>query len=657
MDEVLSTDPALAYSQLHCDSSQPAYQFPPQPDPNAMEIDAFNVKTPFSRQSRNSRTENKKANQFNQWVRPGVLLCGHCGKEGHLSKRCYQAKRNKNQIQALETTPPTSISTTGSWLSYSTEPIPIVSSSKTTGVNYATIPECQDPILTTTKGATQDAIHSLAYLSQATEYREGPRLSCTINGLSTSCLIDTGATISALRSEVATALNLVIDSSQKLTFTTATGEDASTLGCAAVSVRLGEVSLNLNCHVVDRLAHPLIIGFNDLKTHKAVIDTATGSVKFPGLSSFTSPVAPGSSTASSNFVAPKRYLQKPHSCSVNEALKLPGRHHAYVTIKGPRKTLAMVSTPTNVTLDKLIAVAAGIVQFDHTGLATVKVANLDVKPRITNKGERIAFAEYLPSSFHYINYKDFQPATHSVASISTTTPNNATLDLSGSLGDSLSATETEQMTQLLREFSDCFDSSHRSTTHLVKHHIDTGNERPIASAPHRASAAENDTINGLTDEMLQQGIIRPRRSPWFSPVVLVPKPDGSVRFCVDYRRLSAKTTKDVYPLTRIDDALHSLGKAKYFSTMDLTSSYWQIELDDESKPKSAFVCRRGLFEFIRMPFGLCYAPATMQRLMDSVLAGLKWQTCLVYLDDVITFSPTFEQHCCIHTTSKVNIHG
>ncbi|KAG1222617.1 hypothetical protein G6F68_020592 [Rhizopus microsporus] len=91
--------------------------------------------------------------------------------------------------------------------------------------------------------------------------------------------------------------------------------------------------------------------------------------------------------------------------------------------------------------------------------------------------------------------------------------------------------------------------------------------------------------------------------------------------------------------------------------MDLTSSYWQIELDDESKPKSAFVCRRGLFEFIRMPFGLCYAPATMQRLMDSVLAGLKWQTCLVYLDDVITFSPTFEQHCCIHTTSKVNIHG
>ncbi|KAG0929312.1 hypothetical protein G6F29_012095 [Rhizopus arrhizus] len=200
------------------------------------------------------------------------------------------------------------------------------------------------------------------------------------------------------------------------------------------------------------------------------------------------------------------------------------------------------------------------------------------------------------------------------------------------------------MTSLLQDFSDCFDSTPRSTTPLVQHHIDTGDARPISSPPHRASAAENDTINGLIDEMLQQGIIRPSRSPWSSPVVLVPKPDGTVRFCVDYRRLNGVTTKDVYPLTRVDDALHSLGNAKYFSTMDLTSSYCQIELDEESKPKSAFVCRRGLFEFVRMPFGLCSAPATMQRLMDSVLAGLKWQTCLVYLDDIITFSPTFDQH-------------
>ncbi|KAG1440431.1 hypothetical protein G6F46_012786 [Rhizopus delemar] len=101
--------------------------------------------------------------------------------------------------------------------------------------------------------------------------------------------------------------------------------------------------------------------------------------------------------------------------------------------------------------------------------------------------------------------------------------------------------------------------------------------------------------------MLQQGIIQPSNAPWSSPVVLVKKKDGTAPFCIDYRRLNNVTTRDVYPLPRIDDTLHSLGNAKYFSTLDLTSSYWQIQLDQSNKPKSAFVCRRGLFEFVRMP--------------------------------------------------------
>jgi hypothetical protein len=99
----------------------------------------------------------------------------------------------------------------------------------------------------------------------------------------------------------------------------------------------------------------------------------------------------------------------------------------------------------------------------------------------------------------------------------------------------------------------------------------------------------------------------------------------------------------VYTLPTIDD-LDSLGSAKIFSTLDLTSSYWKIQLDDSSKPKSAFITRRGLFEFSRTSFGLSNAPATMQRLMDSVLSGLKWQVCLVYLDDIIIFSFSVEPH-------------
>ena len=144
--------------------------------------------------------------------------------------------------------------------------------------------------------------------------------------------------------------------------------------------------------------------------------------------------------------------------------------------------------------------------------------------------------------------------------------------------------------------------------------------------------------------MLAQGISQPSASPWASPVVLVPKKDGQLHFCIDYRRLNAVTKKDQYPLPRIDDILDMLDKMRYFSTLDLASGYWQIEMSDGARQKSAFATYRGLHEFVRMPFGLCNAPATFQRLMEVVLAGMVWQCCFVYIDDVLVSSSTLEEH-------------
>ena len=125
---------------------------------------------------------------------------------------------------------------------------------------------------------------------------------------------------------------------------------------------------------------------------------------------------------------------------------------------------------------------------------------------------------------------------------------------------------------------------------------------------------------------------------------MVRKKDGSYRFCVDFRRLNSITKKDVHPLPRIDDALDTLSGSKWFSTLDLASGYWQVEMDPADKEKTAFITPFGLHQFRVMPFGLTNAPSTFQRLMSTVLAGLSWVTCLVYLDDIIIFSRTVEDH-------------
>ncbi|KMQ83515.1 integrase core domain protein [Lasius niger] len=143
--------------------------------------------------------------------------------------------------------------------------------------------------------------------------------------------------------------------------------------------------------------------------------------------------------------------------------------------------------------------------------------------------------------------------------------------------------------------------------------------------------------------MKSQGVIEESRSPWVSPVVMVKKKDGSLRFCVDYRKLNAATVKDSYPLFRIEDILDRLSGNSWFSTLDLKSGYWQVKVNPKDKEKTVFSVGSGLWQFRVMPFGLCNAPATFERLMEKVLREVISKICLVYLDDVIVFSKTFEE--------------
>ena len=214
------------------------------------------------------------------------------------------------------------------------------------------------------------------------------------------------------------------------------------------------------------------------------------------------------------------------------------------------------------------------------------------------------------------------------------------------LPENLSPLQQQQLNELFKEFQDVFSQGNDDlgNTPLLEHGIETHGP-PLRQPYRRQNPAVRREEMTQVQQMLSSNVIRPSNSPWASPVVMVRKKDGSLWFCVDFRQLNAATIKDAHPLPRIDDLLDALHGAKWFSTLDLKSGYWQVPIAEQDKEKTAFRTSSGqLFEFNQVPFGLCNAPATFSRLMDRVLAGLHWETCLFYLDDIIVFSSTSEEH-------------
>ena len=224
-------------------------------------------------------------------------------------------------------------------------------------------------------------------------------------------------------------------------------------------------------------------------------------------------------------------------------------------------------------------------------------------------------------------------------------PKHLTEVYESSTKDLVDESQRNKVFDLLRENADIFssDSSDLGRTDIVKHRIITGSAKPIKQPPRRLPLAKRDVACQAVDDMLKHEVIEPSASSWSSPVVLVAKKNGTLRFCVDYQKLNDATLKHSYPLPRIDDTLDALGGSHWFSTLDLKSGYWQVAMDPADKEKTAFSIGGGLWHFRVMPFGLCNAPATFERLMDHVLAGLPWNVCLVNLGDVIVHGRTFSE--------------
>ena len=204
----------------------------------------------------------------------------------------------------------------------------------------------------------------------------------------------------------------------------------------------------------------------------------------------------------------------------------------------------------------------------------------------------------------------------------------------------------QQVNELPIEFQDIFALSdlELGKTNLVKHHIPVTNLVPFKDRHTRIPPSQFELLRKLLRNMEEVGTVRKSNSPWSSSIVLVKKKDGNLRFCIDLRKLNARTGKDAYALPRIEETLDYLAQSKWFSALDLKLGYWQVELDKESKLLTTFTAGPlGFYESERMPFGATNAPATFQRMMETCLGDLHLNWCLIYLDDITVFAKTQEE--------------
>eukprot|EP00731_Ephydatia_muelleri_P022383 Em0014g974a len=209
-------------------------------------------------------------------------------------------------------------------------------------------------------------------------------------------------------------------------------------------------------------------------------------------------------------------------------------------------------------------------------------------------------------------------------------------------GEELTREQMKELQALLNNFSSVF-SDKPGRTNMAEHSIVTDQTLPVRRPPYRLPHAYKELVKKELEDMLENDIIETTSSEWASPIVMVKKKDGSLRMCVDYRRLNAVSHIDAYPMPRIDDLIDGLGNARLISTLDLTRGYWQLPVAEKDRHKTAFTTPYGQFQFKMLPFGLSGAPSSFQRLMDNLIKGCEGFAS-AYLDDLVVFSNSWQDH-------------
>ena len=410
----------------------------------------------------------------------------------------------------------------------------------------------------------------------------------SVDGVSTNFLVDTGADVSLLSIELWKQVEATAQSKPELEPGVAAqvlvGVQGSPLqihGVASVEVELAKEKFSSRVIIVDSLTSEAILGKDFLKANKCVIDVGRNTLHFEtrGVTlSFNSP--PGSQQVARVAV------------TLNETLEIPAHSEMEVMAGIPGAATEGTWMMEQEEKNSAVRVARALVTPEQKEVP-VRLLNLRDKSIIVRKGTAVAKLDAVSAG---TVGPTFVSAVQCGAEVS---EEKQQLLWKVVENAGLPEYEQEQLFALLFDYANIFVSDQDDLGHIgkIEHKINTGDSPPIRQPVRRIPPIRQDEAHSLLQGMLQNGVIKLSTSPWASPIVLVRKKDGSTRFCIDYRKVNHMTRKDAYPIPRVDDILDTLAGSQYFSTLDLLSGYWHVEVDKEDQDKTTFCTPDELFEF------------------------------------------------------------
>ena len=479
---------------------------------------------------------------------------------------------------------------------------------------------------------------------------------CIVEEKQVNGLVDTGAACSCISVGLWRELGSPLVTTSVINYKGVNGSKLSCKGKVKLNFKIGNMSTKYPFLVMESLPCDVLMGVDLLRDLDAVIDLKKNQIMFP-----EPEVAPIQSVNEDSIHA--------SAVRLKSRVRIPSGGQVLVTgkvrdqcVDGSTGYVEQAGSPDDFRVANTLCTV-------NQNLVLVEIINLSDKEVVIERDKVIANISVIPENYlNFLsedgatktkNYKDDDRGRVSLKSnrIKVSTEEAHYLNVVSTekiLGElainfkdtKLNLIQQEALRNELLAFKDIFvdTSKQPGRTDMLEFEIDTEAASPIKQHPYKVTKAEEEIMSAEIKQYLDLGLIRESTSPWSSPVLMIRKPDGNIRFCIDYRKLNSVTKKDSYPMPRIDDLLSSLQGSKLFSTMDIASGYWNVPMAERSIEKTAFTCKFGLYEWTVMPFGLCNAVPAFERLMETVLVDLKWRICLVYLDDCVIFSKTFPEH-------------